>query len=1491
MKAQLFGIGILLIACICPGILLAIAPANDKNQVLNDQRNTSAPILKNTNAESVSKATNFSGDILVGTGQTYTSLTWNNPSGLFQAINSGIVTGNINILITSNIEETGAIPLYEFASPYTMTIKPNAAETRIVSGLNMNQRGLLRFSGADRVTIDGSYNNSGNYLTIYNYSSAGNLMSVQLQNEGTGAGCTDFTIRNCTIKTGSVGATSIAIHIGGMNMYDGGAGHSNITIENNIINRAYYGLFVKGISTNKATDISILDNQFGTEANSIAYNAIFVLDAINVLINDNTISNYTTNTNITQGQKGIYLINTTTGTLSRNRIHGMKTVLSGSKGIDISSCTSVLVHNNLIYDIGGPGSNTITDPSYPCNVGIAVFGSSSSISMYYNTVNLFGTFNKYMSTISASVFIASGSTGINLVDNILLNNILNTFNTGDIGYSAYDEGSNSVFTSVNFNEYYGNGTQYKVGYLSGNKTTLSEWQEATGGDAQSLSTNPLLVSDTCLQPVAGSPVIAAGIPITGITGDINNISRSLTNPTIGAYETAFQPPAVDWCNLQSPGMESKVEGLRLAVTARVEEAGITNSSGQGTNIEAWIGWNNSDTDPATWTNWTVATYTMDAGNRDEYQSEIGGDFTAGTYYIASRFRLNGSDFRYGGYNASGGGFWNGSTNVSGQFIVQDNAVEWANLDAPGNVTITQGDPFQAEALIKVPQVTTLNTESPGLYCEIGIGYDDSNPNTWDWWQWQSATFVSRDAEKHRYSSNIESMFPGTYYLASRFGLCDDPEVYGGYSSSGGDFWNGTTVVSGILTIEQLVVDVPYLQDFNAPSFYPLGWYYEDSNNDGYSWYNYNQEMEIDPNSEPMDDWLFSPGINMQAGFTYIIEFSYGTQSAAGTEKMELKYGSSSTSADMGTSPIFSDINITDGIRTGYAEITPSTSGVYFLGWHGFSDPNQGTLFIDDIVINVTDTWTGLVSQYWSVPGNWSSGNVPLSTTNVRINSPSQVIVDLPHAHCNKLVIKAGASLTINPSQGLEIHGVIDNSTGATGLIVKSNAIGTGSIITYTSGVNAKVERYLTGGTSSPLPWHFISSPVDGQLISTFVSGTANLATNGPKYGLAPYDNTIPNWAPYTTATIGSAGPFNSAKGYEALLTSDGTTSFSGILNASDISIAITNPTAPGTAWNLIGNPFPCVLYANLNAHATNNFLSQNSMIFDAGYEALYFWNSSSGSYNIINQATPAAYIPLGQAFFVKSRTDGALAYFTSSMRTIFPSPIFMKAGTSNPNISLRASINQFNRETEVYFIEGTTTGIDEGYDAGNNSTGNSGVSIFTQITGSDIEFGIQSLPSLLMKTTEIPIGVKAPKGSTIIFTAIVLNMPQNMKVYLEDRETGTFTRIDNQGSNYSLILNSESSGTGRFFLITTPYTYSIEENGESALKIIAVPAENKIRIIGTLPSKAVFELVELNGRLIKRIDLNGDSPHEINLSLIAGLYLARIYYGKTVINRKIIWTY
>jgi 1,4-alpha-glucan branching enzyme/NifU-like protein involved in Fe-S cluster formation len=132
---------------------------------------------------------------------------------------------------------------------------------------------------------------------------------------------------------------------------------------------------------------------------------------------------------------------------------------------------------------------------------------------------------------------------------------------------------------------------------------------------------------------------------------------------------------VGWANVQFPQTATLIKNSTAAtVFMQVYKSGVTNYEGKGAGIGVWLGVSSENTNPATWTEdkWKPAAYYKDAGNNDEYNAVVLGDgLSAGTYYYATRVRYAANPYQYGGYNAASGGFWNGTTNVSGVLTVQD----------------------------------------------------------------------------------------------------------------------------------------------------------------------------------------------------------------------------------------------------------------------------------------------------------------------------------------------------------------------------------------------------------------------------------------------------------------------------------------------------------------------------------------------------------------------------------------------------------------------------------------------------------------------------------------------------------------------------------------------------------------------------------------------------------------------------------------------------
>ncbi len=132
-----------------------------------------------------------------------------------------------------------------------------------------------------------------------------------------------------------------------------------------------------------------------------------------------------------------------------------------------------------------------------------------------------------------------------------------------------------------------------------------------------------------------------------------------------------------WANLQHPANGAITAGDNFNVYAQAFiPNNKTGNADPANGMFVWIGAHTENTDPATWPDgsWGGAFYNQAVGNNDEYVADLGFqfqmDFVGGTYYYASRFQLGTGDYMYGGYNAGGGGFWDGTANVSGVLEVE-----------------------------------------------------------------------------------------------------------------------------------------------------------------------------------------------------------------------------------------------------------------------------------------------------------------------------------------------------------------------------------------------------------------------------------------------------------------------------------------------------------------------------------------------------------------------------------------------------------------------------------------------------------------------------------------------------------------------------------------------------------------------------------------------------------------------------------------------------
>ncbi|UOQ97899.1 T9SS type A sorting domain-containing protein [Hymenobacter sp. 5317J-9] len=462
----------------------------------------------------------------------------------------------------------------------TLTIKPLVAAT--VSGSNTTS--LVVLNGANYVTLDGAIGTATTQdLTLANAGAGGAV--VQVRSLGTALGATNVTLKNLSLTASST-TSGIGIAAGGATAGASGADNDNLVIQNNRITQAYVGIYVGGSAATSAggTDGLVVSNNVVGPATAGTANignaGVFIANAVSPVVSGNTVQNVVAATasaltigmTFSTGVSGATVTGNTingvtvnagsydavglnlgtnflNGVVDRNRVLNVvsNTSTYGGRGIDLntgSATSNVRLSNNFVAGINGAGWSSFSSDAI---VGIRIGASSTTggVTVAHNSVNLTGNYNNTSSTsayVSAALYVASTSTAMTVVDNILVNSLLLPTSTTTKNYAFYSAAANTAYTSIDYNDYFVSGSQGILGYLGADKTTLADLRTATGQDVNSKNVDPQFNSATDLHTFSAA-LNNAGVAVSGITVDIDGETRSTTTPDIGADE--YTPAPID----------------------------------------------------------------------------------------------------------------------------------------------------------------------------------------------------------------------------------------------------------------------------------------------------------------------------------------------------------------------------------------------------------------------------------------------------------------------------------------------------------------------------------------------------------------------------------------------------------------------------------------------------------------------------------------------------------------------------------------------------------------------------------------------------------------------------------------------------------------------------------------------------------------------------------------------------------------------------------
>jgi len=184
----------------------------------------------------------------------------------------------------------------------------------------------------------------------------------------------------------------------------------------------------------------------------------------------------------------------------------------------------------------------------------------------------------------------------------------------------------------------------------------------------------------------------------------------------------------------------------------------------------------------------------------------------------------------------------------------------------------------------------------------------------------------------------------------------------------------------------------------------------------------------------------------------------------------------------------------------------------------------------------------------------------------------------------------------------------------------------------------------------------------------------------------------------------------------------------------------------------------------------------------------------------------------------------------------------------------------------------------------------SDIRIYTQLINNNegISFRRQALPNSGYENMIIPVGVNAAAEKEITFTSVALNLPTDIKVFLEDRLTNTFTRLDETNSEYKVTLTETLNGVGRFYVHTARSVLSAEDVILNSVRVFKTDAST-LKITGLPQGKTSFYLYNILGEKMMTTLFKANGNKEIPLSkLVSGIYLAKMQTEKGVISTKII---
>lgn len=496
--------------------------------------------------------------------------------------------------------------------------------------------------------------------------------------------------------------------------------------------------------------------------------------------------------------------------------------------------------------------------------------------------------------------------------------------------------------------------------------------------------------------------------------------------------------------------------------------------------------------------------------------------------------------------------------------------------------------------------------------------------------------------------------------------------------------------------------------------------------------------------------------------------------------------------------------------------------------------------IDNVLITgtfnlITTTWTGVEDNDWHNSNNWdvmvpavyTDAVIPAGLTNYPTISSNAVCRNLT------LVSSQAGNATILGDQNLSVDQAVT------------------------------VERYIPAadwqvGSDG---WHFLSSPVEGQLVSPAFT------TSGPSNNYDFYawtDENVPS------AWLNQKMPENNithltvGQGYMVAYEQTDTKTFSGDLNTGNVAVPVSFTNSSNwSGWNLIGNPYPSAIDWNL----------AEKTIFQDNYAYVYNTNKPGGA----GYVSITGIIPAHQGFFVRAGQSGQFT-FTDDIRV--HGGAWMKSGDDN-KIVLRLSNDSHYDESTIMIREGSTNNRDR-MDALKLFSFNQAVPQIYSLTADQVKVDINSIPAF-SQIFEIPVAIFAPENGQM---SLSLNNASgafsDVTIKLFDHKTEKWLNLS-QSPIY--VFDALTTDNPERFMLKFEMVGVNDIPASIPVEIYAIGKALYINNMGL--QKCELRIHSIAGQLVFADQIKPDFSDKLMLSLPAGWYMASVIFSDGIVTQKI----